>query len=228
MHTHPHQSVPGTTVHNFTRITESTALGAGVFWAAEDAEGVQFDISYQAAAQVLMEVDRPVDSLSLLLDSVISRVKGNADIPNVLPGILMPYGIVSMALTSTAVHVEDALLCAVNQLLCGDSKVWLVHAQGHTGDDPIGGEDLKPDLYRKQLSPGHPSVTLPYLLLEKRMIPIIQTPGQIIVTAPSQAGAHVTVSSGFSVAESSNTLLVMKSSLKDHLRSVYDLSLIHI
>lgn len=203
------------TCYNFTDITESNV---GVYRGRKESTGFIFDICYQQATKLLID-NPPPDCHTLMLDTVVSRLQGTEDIRNAPPGIIVPYGIASMALTSTSIHVEDGLLCAANQLLCGDSKVWLVHRRGYTATEPLAG-DLKPDLYRKVLKPGHPSMQLPYLLSQQHMVPIIQTRGQIIVTAPSVAGAHVTVSSGCSIAVSTNTLLVTAGSLKKHLKAV--------
>jgi hypothetical protein len=210
------------TDNTFSRLLDGGSKGKGVF----THKGDRFFLDIVNAKQLLLSQTHVVDTLTLLLsDDLLGNVLRSPEgivagsslhPPDIGPGVLMPVDILSMTLTSTTLHRENALLCSVNELLWGHPKVWLC-ARRHAV--PVGtklGAELRRALNSKWLHPGHSAVTIKKLL-EYGFFPLIQKRGEVFITAPSDAAIHVTVSAGASLATAANCFFSSGSSIIEHL-----------
>lgn len=112
----------------------------------------------------------------------------------------------STATTFTPWHIEDKGLGAMNQLVWGAAKLWLL-APTLSAAEQLGkllekkyGKDWQDLLYGKRLDPYQVPLKD---ALDCGFVPFVQHPNMVVYTR-GISGVHVTMSSGISMAIASN------------------------
>eukprot|EP00877_Chromochloris_zofingiensis_P013042 jgi/Chrzof1/7992/UNPLg00043.t1 len=178
---------------------------------------VRYDV--QAARQLLGNAP-PVNAITLCLSDNCVGALTRLQLQQALSEALTcPVSIWSMAMTHTAYHEEDCGVGAVNELAMGAPKLWLVCPTQQVGEKFYAKLQTAKDMehfYKKWCPPQRFSLNE---LLDIGMRPLLQQPGDIVVSASSRYAVHITCSAGFSVAVASNCHFSQQHSLHDHMSS---------
>lgn len=169
-------------------------------------------------ARQWVEGGGPVDSsVLLLMDDLIGaeiRESYRSDVELGI-GLTLPVGVWSTLYTTTQYHVEDMGLSALNVLYDGAIKLWLVAPTEHVADNfykEVG--DRTKDILRKRFAPQDISMDT---LIKCGFKPILQYPGDIVISRAGCSSIHVTMSSGASFAMAVNCLYLTGGALHDHM-----------
>lgn len=123
----------------------------------------------------------------------------------------------STALTFTPWHIEAKGIGAMNHMVWGAPKLWLLTPNREVCEklekllEEKYKDKWKQQLYGKNLSPHHVSLQE---ALGCGMVPFVQQPNMVVYTQ-GVSGVHVTTSSGISMAIASNCFF--GKDLKEHL-----------
>ncbi|KAG2451860.1 hypothetical protein HYH02_003636 [Chlamydomonas schloesseri] len=119
-----------------------------------------------------------------------------------MPGVFYSYFIGSQAFTNTAWHVEDFLLQSINLMVVGRPKAWWWVPRAAEADFKQLLEDYweLEDVYTKCVPLASETVDK---LVKMGCRRTVQLPGAVFLTSPGFA-FHTTMSSGWSMADSSN------------------------
>lgn len=110
----------------------------------------------------------------------------------------------SAHLTCTPWHIEDLALSSLNHLLLGAAKIWFLAPTEEAAGAfyaLLKREGRLDDFRNKTVQPHELSIDA---ILDCGLVPLVQVPGESIITAPGYSAVHVTVSGGFSAAVSGN------------------------
>jgi hypothetical protein len=187
-----------------------SASCATVLAACLDATRADSGASYAVTLPELQRLRRaPWHCLlaATMQDAAHRRIRGDIE---VLPAINTEVAILSGVLTKTPVHVEDALLGAVNMLFLGAPKLWRVMhaASGARYWRWLHERGLAESAYCKTLFAEFPPD------FEQRVCTLVQFCGVMVITLPGWTWHH-TVSSGYSVATAMNACLTGLPRLSD-------------
>lgn len=144
----------------------------------------------------------------------IESAYAGGEIVPVIEGVNTSLPIVSVPLTYTPAHIEDVYQGAVNVLLRGSAKVWIVVPPDRATDFKAWlqnryGPGALSRLFAKNLRPIVPAADMAKLDLRV----IFQPVGYTVVTMPGEV-YHWTVSLGFSLAEAANFFTSANMSLE--------------